>query len=129
MAAITQVISPVSTLAPPPNPSIPSTFDALAYTFSTSLKTVGDEIRTALVGELNIFKDQANSLRLEVNDSRDVAVAQVGLATTQAGIATTHAGLANTARLATEAFSYTGYCRCDGRSILGGEDIRPDGGQ
>lgn len=95
MAAITQVISPVSPLAPPPNPSIPSTFDALAYTFSTSLKTVGDQISTNLVGEINTFKDQANSLRLEVNDSRDVTIASALAA-------------ANSATLAQNAANYKG---------------------
>jgi len=103
MAAITQTISPVSPLAPPPDPRVPSTFDAIAYTFSTSLKTTGDQISEVLVGELNTFKDQANSLRDEVNISRDQAIAAKNASENQASIATAKAELVNAALLAVEA--------------------------
>lgn len=96
MAEITQIISDVGQVTEPPNPNVPATYDTLAYPFSTSLKVFGDDVSTTLVGQLNTFGSQANSLRLEVNG-------WATLASEKADIATTQAGLANTARIAAEA--------------------------
>jgi|GEM_PF-6635468 len=95
MAEITQTISDVGQVTEPPNPNVPATYDTLAYPFSTSLKVFGDNVSTTLVGQLNTFGSQANSLRLEVNGWANIA-------SEKADIATTQAGLADTARIAAQ---------------------------
>ena len=72
MAEVTQTISTVTSLPTPPNPNVPSTFDALAYPYTVAQNAFGIDLND-MATELNTFATQTNAVKDEVNTARDDA--------------------------------------------------------
>ena len=104
MAAITQNIGTVRTLADAPNPltDTQEVFDQKAYAYTQSQKEVNSDMQTRIT-ELNTFATQTNAVRDEVNTSKNTAVSSANTATTKASEASASATSAYNAKLAAEA--------------------------
>ena len=58
MAEITQTISTVTSLPTPPNPNVPSTFDALAYPYTVAQNAFGLDVNDMAAAYRDYFRGE-----------------------------------------------------------------------